>query len=114
MHQNLVQLNPQYDVLTLFKKSQKLLDRFLFLFFAEDRNLLPPNSVRLILNDWRELQERDVEVLLYQRFKKYFGYLNSGYKGKRYNVFAYNGGLFKPDEVLDTILIDDELLFRLV
>jgi hypothetical protein len=112
LHQNLVPLNPQYDSLTLFKKSQKLLDRFLFLFFAEDRNLLPPNSVRLILNDWRDLQERDVEIPLYQRFKKYFEYLNTGYKGKRYDVFAYNGGLFKPDEVLDTIRIDDELLFR--
>ena len=40
--------------LTLFKKSQKLLDRFLFLFFAEDRFLLPPNSVRLILDDWED------------------------------------------------------------
>ncbi|MDP3434340.1 MAG: N-6 DNA methylase, partial [Bacteroidota bacterium] len=112
LHQNLVSLNPQYDSLTLFKKSQKLLDRFLFLFFAEDRHLLPPNSVRLILNDWRDLQERDVEIPLYQRFKKYFEYLNTGYKGKRYDVFAYNGGLFKPDEVLDAILIDDELLFK--
>ncbi len=112
LHQNLVSLNPQFDSLTLFKKSQKLLDRFLFLFFAEDRNLLPPNSVRLILNDWRDLQDRDVEIPLYQRFKKYFEYLNTGFKGKRYDVFAYNGGLFKPDEVLDTILIDDELLFK--
>jgi len=112
LHQNLVTLNPQYDSLTLFKKSQKLLDRFLFLFFAEDRHLLPPNSVRLILNDWRDLQERDVEIPLYQRFKKYFEYLNTGYKGKRYDVFAYNGGLFKPDEVLDNILIDDELLYK--
>ena len=112
LHQNLVSLNPQYDSLTLFKKSQKLLDRFLFLFFAEDRNLLPPNSVRLILNDWRDLQECEVEIPLYQRFKKYFEYLNTGFKGKRYDVFAYNGGLFKPNEVLDTILIDDELLFR--
>ncbi len=112
LHQNLVSLNPQFDSLTLFKKSQKLLDRFLFLFFAEDRNLLPPNSVRLILNDWRDLQEREVEIPLYQRFKKYFDYLNTGFKGKRYDVFAYNGGLFKPDEVLDTILIDDELLFK--
>lgn len=25
--------------------------------------------VRLILNDWRDLQERDVEIPLYQRFK---------------------------------------------
>ncbi|MDD3194482.1 MAG: N-6 DNA methylase, partial [Paludibacter sp.] len=112
LHQNLVALNPQFDSLTLFKKSQKLLDRFLFLFFAEDRQLLPPNSVRLILNDWRDLQERDVEIPLYDRFKKYFEYLNTGYKGKRYDVFAYNGGLFKPDNVLDAILIDDELLFR--
>lgn len=112
LHQNLVSLNLQYDSLTLFRKSQKLLDRFLFLFFAEDRQLLPPNSVRLILNDWRDLQERDVEIPLYQRFKKYFEYLNTGFKGKRYDVFAYNGGLFKPDEVLDTIVIDDELLYK--
>ena len=88
LHQNLVSQNPQYDALTLFRKSQKLLDRFLFLFFAEDRQLLPPNSVRLVLNDWKDLQERDVEVPLYDRFKKYFGYLNTGYKGKRYDVFA--------------------------
>ena len=112
LHQNLVSVNPQFDSLILFKKSQKLLDRVLFLFFAEDRNLLPPNSVRLILNDWRDLQEREVEIPLYQRFKKYFDYLNTGFKGKRYDVFAYNGGLFKPDEVLDTIHIDDELLFK--
>ena len=112
LHQNLVALNPEHDPLTLFKKSQKLLDRFLFLFFAEDRQLLPPNSVRLILDDWRELVNRDVEIALYVRFKKYFEYLNSGFKGKRYDVFAYNGGLFKTDELLDGLKIDDELLFR--
>jgi hypothetical protein len=112
LHQNLVTLNPNYDPLLLFKKSQKLLDRFLFLFFGEDRNLLPPNSVRLILSDWKDLQERDVVIPLYDRFKKYFEYLNTGFKGKRYDVFAYNGGLFKPDDVLDTIKIDDELLFK--
>ncbi len=112
LHQNLVILNPDHDPLTLFKKSQKLLDRFLFLFFAEDRQLLPPNSVRLILDDWRELLNRDVEIALYARFKKYFEYLNTGFKGKRYDVFAYNGGLFKTDELLDGLKIDDELLYR--
>jgi hypothetical protein len=112
LHQNLVSQNPEFDALTLFRKSQKLLDRFLFLFFAEDRQLLPPNSVRLVLNDWKELQERDVDVPLYDRFKKYFGYLNTGYKGKRYDVFAYNGGLFKPDEILDKVAIDDTLLYK--
>jgi len=112
LHQNLVVLNPQFDPLSLFKKSQKLLDRFLFLFFAEDRRLLPPNSVRLILDDWRDLRDREVEIPLYDRFKKYFEYLNTGFKGKRYDVFAYNGGLFKPDKILDTIKIEDELVFK--
>ncbi|MDO9154549.1 MAG: hypothetical protein Q7U47_12750, partial [Paludibacter sp.] len=112
LYQNLVALNPEYDALVVFKKSQKLLDRFLFLLFAEDRQLLPPNSVRLILKDWRDLQERDEEIPLYNRFKKYFGYLNTGFKGKRYDVFAYNGGLFKPDEVLDNLNIDDDLLYK--
>ena len=112
LFQNLVELNPEYDALELFKKSQKLLDRLLFLFFGEDRGLLPPNSVRLILEDWKAIRDRDEDVPLYSRFKKYFGYLNTGFKGKRYDVFAYNGGLFKPDEVLDTILIDDKLLYK--
>jgi hypothetical protein len=109
---NLTALNPEYEPLELFKKSQKLIDRFLFLFFAEDRQLLPPNSVRLILDDWKDLQERDVEIPLYDRYKKYFEYLNTGYKGKRYDVFAYNGGLFKPDAILDTVKIDDTLLYN--
>jgi hypothetical protein len=68
LHQNLVLLNPQFDALELFKKSQKLLDRFLFLFFSEDRQLLPPNSVRLILDQWKTLQDLDEEIPLYNRW----------------------------------------------
>lgn len=112
LHQSLVSLNPEYDALILFKKSQKLIDRFLFLFFAEDRQLLPPNSVRLILEQWKQLKELDAYSPLFDRFKKYFGYLNTGFKGKNYDVYAYNGGLFKPDEVLDTIKIDDDILYN--
>ena len=112
LFQNLTLLNPQYDPLQLFQKSQKLLDRLLFLFFGEDRGLLPPNSVRLILDDWTAIKDRDEEIALYSRFKKYFGYLNTGFKGKRYDVFAYNGGLFKDDDILDQIKIDDDLLYR--
>jgi len=112
LYHNLVAKNPTFEPLDLFRKSQKLLDRFLFLFFAEDRHLLPPNSVRLVLSDWKDLQDRDVDIPLYDRFKKYFEYLNTGYKGKRYDVYAYNGGLFKPDEILDHITIDNDLLYK--
>lgn len=98
----------------LFKKSQKLIDRFLFIFFAEDRALLPPNSIHKILSDWNKLKDLDAEMPLYDRFKLYFGYLDSGRKGtdKKAEIFAYNGGLFKPDPVLDMLEIDDELLYK--
>lgn len=112
LFQDLTKQNPQFEPLELFKKSQKLLDRFLFLFFAEDRDLLPPNSVRLILTQWKQLKDLDAYSPLYERFKKYFGYLNTGFKGKQYDIFAYNGGLFKPDEVLANIVIDDEILYK--
>ncbi len=97
-------------ILLLFKKTQKLLDRLLFIFFAEDSGLLPPNSMVEILNQWEQLKEMDEYVPLYNRIKKYFGYMNTGWQGKKYEIFAYNGGLFKPDEVLDGLTISDELL----
>ncbi|MCF8233406.1 MAG: N-6 DNA methylase [Bacteroidales bacterium] len=110
IYNNLVKNNPGRDKLLLFKKTQKLLDRFLFIFFAEDRLLLPPNSISEIVKQWNTLKELDEYVPLYTRFKKYFGYLNKGYKGKKYEIFPYNGGLFKPDEILDNISIDDDIL----
>ena len=111
LYQNMVKLNPQHDELELFRKSQKLLDRILFLLFGEDRYLLPPNAVRKILEQWEMLKDNDAYFPLYERFKMYFGHLNIGKQGKQYDIFAYNGGLFKPDEVLDNVEIDDELLY---
>ena len=96
--------------LLLFKKTQKLLDRMLFIFFAEDCGLLPPNSMVQIIDQWEQLKEIDEYRPFYDRVKKYFGYMNTGFKGKKYEVFAYNGGLFKPDDVLDRIKISDDLL----
>ena len=112
LYNNLVELNPEYDNLLLFKKSQKLLDRLLFILFGEDRGLLPPNSIREILKQWNQLVELDEYKPLYNRFKKYFNYLNIGHKGKLHDIFAYNGGLFKPDEVLDNVKVEDKLLYK--
>ena len=100
------------DKILLFKKSQKLLDRLLFIFFAEDSGLLSPNTMIRIISDWEKLKELDAYTPLYERIKKYFNWLNEGYKGKDFEVFAYNGGLFKPDEVLDNLTISDDILFK--
>ena len=107
---NTTKETPKEQILLLFRKTQKLLDRLLFIFFAEDCGLLPPNSMVEILKQWEQLKEMDEYVPLYNRIKKYFGYLDTGWQGKKYEIFAYNGGLFKPDEVLDGIKISDEIL----
>lgn len=125
LYHNLVALNPEYEPLELFKKSQKLLDRFLFIFFAEDRNLLPTNLIFRINKEWQNLRLMRIEVSLYDRYKIYFNDLNSGAKVvlpafsetaskqiEEHQIFAYNGGLFKADEILDTIKIDDAVLFK--
>jgi len=110
--QNMVKNRPDIDQLLLFKKTQKLLDRFLFIFFAEDSGLLPPNSISRIVERWNVLQEEDAYKPLYSIFNQYFGYINTGRKGKtpQDDIFAYNGGLFFSDEVLDNIVIDDDVL----
>lgn len=113
IYNNIVKNNPETDKLLLFKKTQKLLDRFLFIFFAEDRLLLPPNSISEIIKQWQTLKdELDAYSPLYERFKKYFGYMNTGFKGKKYEIFPYNGGLFAPDEILDKIQINDDILLE--
>jgi type I restriction-modification system DNA methylase subunit len=89
-----------------------LIDRFLFILFAEDRGLLPPNSINSIIKRYKILEEQDFKQPLYDIYKQFFGYLNTGYTSKitTENIPAYNGGLFYPDEILDKITINDETL----
>ena len=100
--------------LTLFQKSQKLIDRFLFVFFAEDRMLLPANSTLQILDKWKNDWDFGDERPLYDLFKQYFNFLDTGRKGtqNRAEIYAYNGGLFKPDAILDALEIDSDLLYK--
>ena len=116
--QDLCANHPEQDKLELYKKSQKLLDRFLFVLFGEDKGLLPPNTLRGILDQWKKLSELDEYRPLYERCQKYFGYLNTGRTVSQQasssredgNIFAYNGGLFKPDALLDSVRISDAVL----
>jgi len=112
--QNMVKNHPENDQLMLFKKTQKLLDRFLFIFFAEDSGLLPPNSVRKIIDKWKDDTDWGDDRKLYDIFKQYFEFINSGRpaKGDRAEIFGYNGGLFIEDPVLDNIKIDDDILLK--
>jgi hypothetical protein len=82
--------------LTLFKKSQKLIDRFLFIFFAEDRGLLPPNSTAHILDKWKDNVEFGDDRPVYDLFKQYFRFLDIGRQGttKRMPKFTPITGVY--------------------
>lgn len=109
---DLVKNNTQYDPLTLFHKSQKLLDRLLFIFFAEDSGLLQANTAKTMLKEWDQAKLLKIPMSLYDKLKSYFNFLNTGYKDETSEIFAYNGGLFKPDDVLDNVKIADDLLYN--
>ena len=106
--------NPGIDKLLLFKKTQKLLDRILFILFCEDRNLLPLNSTIGIINDWKSLKKMGYPRPLYELFKTFFERINTGFENEddhSRDIFAYNGGLFKPDEILDSVKVGDDVLY---
>lgn len=109
LYADMVERNERFDKLTLFKKSQKLLDRLLFIFFAEDKGLLPPNSIKGTIDKWKvyNADPMNEPQPLYSRFQRYFHLLNVGHLPE---IYAYNGGLFKADEVLDVVKISDEVL----
>ncbi|MGI5831713.1 MAG: Eco57I restriction-modification methylase domain-containing protein [Thermoguttaceae bacterium] len=101
---------PETDKILLFRKTQKLIDRFIFVLFCEDRGLLPLNTIESIIRRWRENRKWNQDEPLYALFRQYFGFINSGNSDLK--IFAYNGGLFEPDPALDALRIDDGLLAR--
>lgn len=110
LHNELIKHNSAHDKLLLFHKSQKLLDRILFVLFAEDRLLIPPNTISEVINQWNIFKRYDEPRPLYFHFVKLFNHLDKGFKNDTYELHAYNGGLFKKDELLDNLIISDEVL----
>lgn len=106
--------NPQVIPEILLEKTQKLLDRILFILFSEDRGLLPSNSITEIINYWDNKKEFGDDETLYDTYVTYFNVINKGrsQRGNKEAIYAYNGGLFLDDEVLDNLVISDDLLLE--
>ncbi len=110
LYLDLVANNPSHDPVVLFTKTQKLLDRFLFILFAEDKNLLEPNFLFKLIEEWESLKALRVITPLYDRIKQYFGFLDVGHKDDKGEIFAYNGGLFRQDDRLNSLIISNDVL----
>ncbi len=95
--------NPQVALVDLIRFSQKILDRVLFIAFAEDKGLLPHQ----ILARACEVQNPFHPQPLWDNFKGLFSAINAGHVFL--NIAAYNGGLFKLDVALESLVVRDEL-----
>ncbi len=103
---NLVVNNREVNEELLLEKTQKLMDRFLFIAFAEDKGLLPRNSYESVI------VKKGKEYLgIFEMFKTFCNWINSG--NKQFNINRYNGGLFKEDTDLDGLLIEDAVFEEL-
>lgn len=108
---NAIKNNPDQDKLILFKKSQKFLDRILFLLFAEDRGLVGTNSIVTIVEKWSAADD-DYYKPLYELLNVYFAHLYNGYVYQKTgeSIPQFGGELFAPDTILNSLKIDDEIL----
>lgn len=85
----------------MVRRPQTLLDRVLFIAFAEDRNLLPDRTLAKYLGESGLLSP-------WERLQQLFTDIDKGSKPR--NIPKYNGDLFKPDPALDELEISDDLL----
>ncbi|MEZ4296978.1 MAG: Eco57I restriction-modification methylase domain-containing protein [Polyangiaceae bacterium] len=87
----------------ILRHTQTVLDRILFIAFAEDRGLLPEN----VIDDACSHRDRYRPAPIWKNFCTVFGWINNGYEPERYP--AYNGGLFREDENIQDLDVTDEM-----
>lgn len=99
--------NPDKNELLLFTKTQKLMDRFTFICFCEDCNLLPQNVFQKLVDNAKNSFSFS-PTKLWEELKGLFASIDKGNPPMKIN--RYNGGLFKTDEELDSLMIPDDVL----
>jgi hypothetical protein len=99
--------NPAVKAPRVLAATQKLLDRVLFIAFAEDRQLLPDRVLRSTL----AADHYIVDVPVIRSLRSLFQKIDRG--DLRRGIPPLNGGLFAEDDLLDTLEISDETCRRL-
>lgn len=91
----------------LFEKAQKILDRFIFICFCEDKGLLPDHTFRSVLTNAQHTFVPKTNVI-WDELKGLFLSIDEG--NPRVDISRYNGGLFHQDDVLDHLTVADDAL----
>jgi len=99
--ENMRKNNPTINENIIIEKVQKLLDRFLFICFCEDKDLLPNEIFYKTLEKGKNFGD------VFEVFKMLCNWINLG--NPRENISHFNGGLFKNDDVLESLYVDNEV-----
>lgn len=100
--------NSSIDENTILTKSQKILDRIIFICFCEDLGLLPYKVFKEILHQTQTARFIMTDTRLWEEIKGLFTAIDKGYPQE--NINRFNGGLFKADDVIDNLIIRDSIL----
>jgi hypothetical protein len=98
---------PKLPMLSAIEVAQKILDRILFIAFAQRTELLPDR----LLKGAAEEVSKYVPKPLWHNFQGLFRAVDEG--SGPLNIWGYNGGLFAPDPVADSLVIPDPLATNL-
>lgn len=94
---------PEGDPLEAIRLGQTILDRVLFIAFAEDNGLLPDNSLLSAFSHRDPYNPKPV----WQNFCGLFQAIDRG--NDELKIPRYNGGLFHPNPVIDALAIPDSI-----
>ncbi|ARK21872.1 Eco57I restriction-modification methylase domain-containing protein [Sporosarcina ureae] len=108
LYQHLVDENKEINEITLLEKTQKILDRFIFICFCEDNKLLPTNVFRQLVQTAKSSYEFS-DQRIWSQLKGLFSSIDKG--NQPMNINRFNGGLFKEDDVLDRLIIKDTIFY---
>ncbi len=104
-----IRKNNNLDEIKLLNLTQKILDRLIFVFFAEDRFIIENKTIENLIKQYKS---DFLQNSLFMFIKSLFNAINSG--NERVRIFAYNGGLFVQDLELDNLKIDDKVLLEVL
>ena len=94
---------PNLPPLAAIEPAQKILDRILFIAFAQRTDLLPPN----LLEDAAKAHNKFDPKPYWHNFNNLFRFIDLGKPSAA--IPEYNGGLFALDPVVDALVLPDHL-----
>ena len=94
----------------IFRLTQKLIDRLIFIGFVRDLHLVDNVLTELSQNIKTSFRKDNQKA--WGELKELFNALNEGYTER--NIPPFNGELFKPDVLLDALIVRDHQLMELI